>query len=221
MLLDFKNVDWSLFQLAKSGRTVKLLYNKEPVQFCTSTLYSPFGVKSTIKDWASFTEYTVDASINQSTNDVSIAFREFLDNLDKKIEELIKENINIFGLKNAESEFTYFPVLRENKEYPKLMKLQFPRDKNGNFETFFFDENKNKLKMNESNIEQNIPKRKMFKCIIECSKVWFFNGKAGSIWNTIQLKMSENKITQKENEEELSDEKNNNKNVYNQMLLID
>ena len=217
MLLDFQNVDWDLFKLAKAGRSVKILYNKEPLQFCTSTLYSPFGVKSIVKDWSSSTEYSVDISINQSTTEVAIVFREFLEKLDKKIEELTKQNVELFASKNGDSNFIYCPVLRENKNYPKLLKLQFPRDKNANFETFFFDENKNKIKIDESNIEQYISKGKLFKCIIECSKIWMYNGKVGSIWNTFQLKFTENKRPQNDTEQSNS----NDKNVYDKMLLID
>ena len=61
-MLDSKTIDDSLFKLAKSGRAIKLVYNKEPVQICTSTLYSPFGVKPIIKEWSNFTEYNIDCS---------------------------------------------------------------------------------------------------------------------------------------------------------------
>ena len=45
-LVNLETFDWNALKLAKSGRAVKLFYNKEPFQICTSSLYTPFGVKS-------------------------------------------------------------------------------------------------------------------------------------------------------------------------------
>ena len=219
MMIDYQNIEWDKFQLAKSGRAIKLLYKKEPVQFCTSTMYSPFGVKSVVKDWSPCTEYSLDCSINQSNNDVSVSFRTFLEELDNKIKELVKDNLDIFNSKSPTTEFTYCPILRENNNYPKLLKLQFPRDKNTNFETFFFDETKNKIKMTESNIEEQLRKGKLFKCILECSKIWLYNGKVGSMWNVIQLKFSDIKQQTQESTESLDTQ--NNQNVYTKNLIDD
>ncbi len=196
MLLDINNVDWSLLQLAKSGRGVKLIYNKEPVQFCTSSLYTPFGVNSLSKEWSNFNEYNVECSLNQSSSPTSSAFRLFLETLDSKIAELVTENAHLFA--NGTSG-TYTSILRDNGNYPKRIKLQFPRDKNGNFESVLFDDQKQKLLLNETNINECVSKGKIFKCIIECAKVWSFNGKVGSIWNIVQLKFSEQHQQQQEN----------------------
>jgi hypothetical protein len=193
-MIDIDNTNWDNFVLAKSGRTVKLLYNKELVQVCTSSLYTPFGVKSVNKDWSNFSEYNLDCSINNAMSGGAITFQEFLEKLDKKIQTLAQENIDIFARNGGEtSDFVYTPILRENGNYPKLMKLQLSRDKNGNFTSVLFDENKTKIMIDESNINELLTKGKIFKCIIECSKVWYFNGKLGSIWNVVQLKFSERK----------------------------
>jgi hypothetical protein len=181
-MIDIDTVNWDSFQLAKSGKTWKLLYNKEPVQFCTSTLYSPFGIKSVTKEWSTFSEYSLDCSLNQSNNVNATAFREFLEKLDEKVKELVEE-----AMQGA----TYHKILRENGNYPKLMKLQLNRDKNGNFHTVFFDENKEKLRVNEGNIDDLLPRGKTFRCIIECSKIWSYNDKVGSIWNIVQLKFAD------------------------------
>lgn len=189
-LIDINDVDWSAFSLGKSGRSVKLLYNKTPFQFCTSLLYTPFGVKSNSKDWAKFDEYYLDCSLNQSTSEQSCNFREFVDNLDKKIVDLINENKDLLNIQST-SEFMYNSILRENKNYPKLIKLQMPRDKNGNFDCFVFNSDKTKIKIDETNIEDVLVKGKIFKCIIECSKIWYFKEKVGSLWNIVQLKFAE------------------------------
>lgn len=214
MIVDLQNIDKELFKLGKSGRSVKLLYNKEALQFCTSSLYLPFGVKSVIKEWSNFTDYNIDCSLNQSTSENAIAFRNSIEQLDKIITELVKDNLTLFNSKNenANENFVYSPILRENGTYPKLMKLQLPRDKNGNFESFMFDDKKQKIKLNENNILEFLPKGKVFKCIIECSKIWYYNGKVGSIWNVVQLKFSEKPSKQNEVENTNNTNQSNNTN---------
>lgn len=216
-MLDLENIDWNNFKLAKAGRSIKLLYEKEPVQFCTSSLYSPFGVKSSVKDWNVFTDYVLDCSLNQSDYENNVAFKTFLDKLDAKIQELCKDNVNLFqtSSKNFDNNYTYSPLLRENGNYAKLLKLQLQRDKNGNFQSFVFDCNKDKIKINEDNIEETLCKGKVFKCIIECSKLWYYNGKIGSTWSIVQLKFNEKKVIDN------NSTNNNNDNVYNNLMIID
>uniref|UniRef100_A0A6C0H7Z1 Uncharacterized protein n=1 Tax=viral metagenome TaxID=1070528 RepID=A0A6C0H7Z1_9ZZZZ len=192
-MIDIDNVEWDKFVLAKSGRAVKLLYNKEPVQFCTSSLYSPFGVKSLDKDWSTFTEYNIDCSLNNAQTGNAVSFKEFIDKLDKKLQELAQNQSDIFTKGNG-GDFVYSPILRENGTYPRLMKLQMTRDKNGNFTSVVFDDSKNKIMIDESNINDILSKGKVFKCIIECAKIWYFNSKVGSIWNIVQLKLSERAV---------------------------
>jgi hypothetical protein len=194
-MIDINNIDWNAFALGKSGRAVKLLYNKEPLQVCTSSLFTPFGVKSSEREWSNFTEYYVDCSLNNASKENSVTFKEFIGRLDEKINELVRENISLFTTPKTVGDidtFTYTPILKENGSYPKLMKLQFQRDKNGNFESFMFDEDRNKISVNDNNISKNVARGKVFKCIIECSKVWLYNGRVGSIWNIVQLKFSQN-----------------------------
>lgn len=191
MILDLSDIDFNKFSLGKSGRSVKLLYDKQPFQFCTATLYTPFGVKNVAKEWTNFNEYWVDCSVNQSSNENSTTFRNFIDELDKRIVTLVNENSSLF--QNYSDKLEYCKILRENNNYPKLIKLQLPRDKNGNFESFVFDENKKKIRVTESIIEELLTRGKTFKCIVECSKIWVFNGKIGSMWNVVQLKLSEEK----------------------------
>lgn len=218
-MLDSKTIDDSLFNLAKSGRAIKLVYNKEPVQICTSTLYSPFGVKPIIKEWSNFTEYNIDCSLNQSNSENSVLFRETLERIDQIIQDLVKDNLNLFNVKD--DTFVYNNILRQNGNYPKLVKFNLPRDKNGNFESFIFDIKKDKVPISENNIEDILCKGKIFRSIIECVKVWCYNGKVGSIWKIVQLKFSE-----KENEDivknnTINNNVNDKNNIYTQLMIDD
>jgi hypothetical protein len=220
-VIDLQNLEIEKLKLGKSGRAVKLMYNKEPVQICTSTLYCPFGVKFVAKEWSNFTEYYIDCFLNNSKSDISVNFKKSIEHFDELIQKLVKENITLFNSKTetANEQFLYSPILRENGNYPKLMRLQLTRDKNGNFESFLFDENKQKISLKESNIENVLCKGKVCKTIIECVKVWYYNGKVGSIWKIVQLKFSEKSIDQGEPNEIDTDAKMNS--VYTQLMIID
>lgn len=215
-MIDINTIDWSELKLAKVGRSIQLLYNKKPFQFCTSPLYTPFGVKSVTKEWSAFDEFSIDCSLNQAQTEGAVRFRDFITQLDTKIQELVKENASLFNSNsgNPGAGFVYNTILRENGTYPKLMKLQLPRDKNGNFTSFVFDEQKNKIPINESNISDTLTRGKVFRCIIECSKIWSFGGKVGSIWNIVQLKFSDVKIVNSANN-------NVNPGVYNTLMISD
>ncbi len=218
-VIDLQTCDRSNFKLGKSGRAVKLFYDKEPLQICTSTMYLPFGVKSLNKEWSNFSEYNIDCSLNASSSEVSICFRKGIEQIDNIIQDLTKQNLDLFHSKNerATSDFKYSNILRENGTYPKLMKLQLPRDKNGNFESFIFDENKQKIAIDEENIDETLSKGKTFKAIIECSKVWYFNGKVGSIWKVVQLKFSDRNKDENPSYSLGSSESN----IYNQLMIED
>lgn len=216
-IVDLQNLDTSKLKLGKSGRAVKLFYDKEPLQLCTSTMYIPFGVKFTLKEWSSYAEYYMDCFLNNSTSEVSVNFRRSVENFDNVIRDLVKDNLSLFNSKTetASDNFEYSPILRENGSFPKLMRLQFSRDRNGNFESFIFDENKQKIAINENNIETVLCKGKTFKTIIECVKVWYYNGKVGSIWRIVQLKFSEKIISNEAEQQETGT------NIYNQLMIDD
>lgn len=196
-VLKLSDIDLEKLQLGKSGRAVKLVYEKESFQMHTIKLYTPFGVKSVNKEWSNITEYYIDCSLNQSDSEVAVEFRQQVEVLDQKIKNLVTDNTELFKGQNTDS-VVYNPILRENGTYPKLMRLQLPRDKNGNFTFFAFDENKGKIKITEANIENVLSKGTVFRGIVECQKVWLYNGKVGTIWNLVQLKMCKEFIKPKE-----------------------
>lgn len=214
--VDLQTLDITNLKLGKSGRAVRLLYGKEPLQLCTSTMYIPFGVKFSVKEWTNYPEYYLDCFLNNSKSDISINFKNCIERLDGMISDLVKDNLRLFDSKNetAKRDFEYSPILRENGQYPRLMRLQISRDRNGNFESFVFDENKQKVPIDENNIETVLCKGKTFKTIIECSKVWYYNGKVGSIWKVVQLKFSERTVSNEP-------EENTGENVYNTLMIDD
>jgi len=56
--IDLQTLDIANLKLGKSGRAIKLMYGKEPLQLCTSTMYIPFGVKFSVKEWTNYPEIT-------------------------------------------------------------------------------------------------------------------------------------------------------------------
>lgn len=188
------DLNLSLLKIAKCGRMVKLVYNKEPLQLVTEKMYTPFGVKVNTNNYSSFTNCHLDSSLNQSSSEVSVKYGKALESLDARIIELLKESEHLFT--NTEStiediETIYSPILRPNKTYPKLMKISLPRDTKGNFEFVVFNELRQKVQITDSNIEEILCKGTVFKGIIESGKVWYYNGRFGTTWNLKQMKFSE------------------------------
>lgn len=196
--ININELDFSQLKIAKSGRMLKLVYNKEPLQLVTGMMYTPFGVKGNTNNYSNFTNYHLDCSLNQSNSEASVKYRESLEALDRKIVELIQESQDLFNTGNDNIDFSdvqnvYSPVLRENKTFPKLMKITLPRDSKGNFDFVIFDEGKSKVFVDDNSIEQVLTKGKIFKGIIECGKVWYYKGRFGTMWNLKQMKFVENK----------------------------
>lgn len=199
--VNLSDIDLSQLKLAKSGRMIKIMYNKEPLQLVTGKMYTPFGVKVNTNNYSNFTNCHLDCSLNQSNSEVSVKYRESLEALDKRIIELIQESLHLF---TTDMDYSpedipniYSPILRENKTFPKLMKITLPRDTKGNFDYVIFDESKEKITITDSNIEEVLCKGKIFKGIIECGKIWYFKGRFGTTWNLKQLKFVESTVVDK------------------------
>lgn len=215
--LDFKNLN-----LGKSGRSVKLLYDKQSINMSTNVLYMPFNLNTYKRQWSNYDDYTVDCYIDSGHSD-----NEYIQKMNKfndVIFDLVKSNLHLFNVPENE-QITFTPFYRENKTFPKLLKLHLPRDQNGNFTTQFFDENSNKIFVDENNIQTILSKKASFKTIINCTKVYLYQNKAGCAWDILQLKLVQN--TKDINTSDCSDngsEDNNttvNSNIYTQMSLID
>lgn len=221
--INLLDLDVSKLKLAKSGRSIKIIYDKEPLQIVTGKLYTPFGVKIVSNNYSAFSTCYIDCSLNQSTSETSIKYRELLETLDNKIIDLIKDSLHLFNTGNLNFEpediaNIYSPMLRNNKTFPKLMKLMLSRDSKGNFESVIFDENKDKIIINEKSLEDVLCKGKIFKTIIECNKIWYYNGRFGTTWNIKQLKFVNN-IPIDENTTD--NNTNTNNNIYQNIMILD
>jgi hypothetical protein len=183
-VLKIQDINYNNLILAKSGKATKLLYDdtenktKNNLKIFTPKLQVMFS-KSVDKEWAKFSEFSIDCYIHD--DDKISEFEEFDENLQNKIKS---ENKSLYG------DLDYFPFLKPNKDYPKLIKMIFPRDSQGNFETVFFDKDKNKILLTESNILDLFSRGTVFKGVVECVKIWCFNNKFGTIWNLSQLRIS-------------------------------
>ena len=229
VLMSLNDINFDNLNLGKSGRSVKLIYDKQSLQMSTNTLYMPFNLNKYKKQWSNHEDYTVDCYIDNSQLNGDYIQR--LTDLNESIFELIKSQRNLFNVPEDE-DITCAPFYRDNKTFPKLLKLQLPRDTNGNFTTQFFDENSEKIYVDENNIDEILTKKSTFKTIIECSKVYLYQGKAGCIWNILQLKLSpkQQEILISDASDTSSDEgsytsngsnASNGKSVYTQMAMID
>jgi predicted transcriptional regulator len=223
-MLSIEEVDFNELRLAKSGRTVKLLYGveKKPLQIKTPKLYSPFGLKVFNNSYSQFNDCSIDCSIQTTGQDKVSELHAKFNALTARIKELINEQLSLFGVKDPITDIQLGEIFRENGAYPKLMKINCPRDKNGNFDFVIFDENKEKIRITDSNIESILTKGKTFVAILECNKIWYYKEKFGISWNIIQGRF--NKKKEKEAEKDTnSDQMNENDsgNIYMQKLLIE
>lgn len=218
--INLSELDLSLLKIAKSGRNIKLVYNKEPLQLVTGKMYTPFGVKVNTNNYSSFTNCQLDCSLNQSSSESSIQYACGLEALDSKIMELLKESEGLFNLGNSsintdEIENIYAPILKPNKTYPKLIKIMLPRDTKGNFEFVVFDKSgKSKVAITDSNIEEVLCKGIIFKGIIECSKMWYYNGRFGTTWNLKQMKFCDQNTSE-------TNMNTGNPEVYQSLMIMD
>ena len=197
-----ENFDQSQLKIAKSGRAVSLRYSNNPFQLSSCKMYAPFGINGKSNDYSPFTNWTLDCSINQNQSESSLTYQTTIDKIDQSLVDLIKSNNHLFNPKDIQyidfeqdiNDF-YSPILRQNKTYPKLMKLSFPRDRNGNILAVLFDENSKKIALNDDCIEELLGKGTVFKCIVEFSKFWCFQNRIGSTWNVLQLRICPRKKT--------------------------
>jgi hypothetical protein len=213
--INILELDLSKLKLGKSGRTLKLIYEGNPLQLVTTKMYAPFGVKIYNNDYSHFTNCHIDCNVSETNMKIKEAYQK----LDDKIKELImNSNEKAFNEINFEDPTFYSSMFKGNSNYPKLMKISLPRDKNGNFDFVIFDDNKDKVKMNDSTIENVLGKRIVFKSIIECNKIWAYKGKIGVTWNLVQMRLvPKSEQNEAEPEENIPSEQN----IYTQNLMID
>ena len=230
--MDLLTLNMNTLNIVKSGKIVKLMSDSQILNVKTCELYMPFNISKFKKQWSTFEDYTIDCYVNNQNNSNSMEYVNKLNMLDNHILELTKKNLHIFGVSDVNVQCNYQPMYRDNKTFPKLIKLQLPRDTNGNFTTQFFDHNSKIVIVNEKNIDSILYKKVIFKALITCSKVWYYQNKIGTIWNVVQLKLSdtssnEYNIIDKDDKDEIleNDQANaeidNEKTVYNKYSFLD
>lgn len=196
MSVNLLELDLNSLELVKHGKTIKLMRmdnnNLVPLKITTGIMYIPFGVKTYNNSYSSFNSCHIDCSLNQSKSEISVRYREVMQKLDERILELIKKNLDLFDkiVCSDDDEINYSPLLRDNQNYPELIKISLPRDRNGNFVFFLFNEKKEKIPVDDSNIDEVLSKGKTFKSVLDCGKIWYYNDRFGSVWNLEQLRFT-------------------------------
>lgn len=201
-------------QFCKSGKITKLFNNgNEQLKIFTTPLYLPFGLGKK-NSFNNTTEYFLDCFISTNNPEYE-SFINYIDNLESEIKNVIKTQYKTLDNKLT-NEPGYYPILRNNKNYPKILKINFKRDAQGNFLTMLFDENKNKIKLTENNISDIFTKNTSFKCLIECTKLWLFQNQIGSYWHITQIKLEKQEPSHNDDEEGTND---NPDDIYNTILI--
>lgn len=164
--MNFAKLDISTVTLCKSGKSLKVFDSmKAPLELQSCRMYCPFNPSKFENKWSGMYDYSISCYTEDD-------FHNFSSKLDKRIEECLG-NFTTSEL---------VPSLKENMNYPKLFRLKLPRDSNGNFNVIIFDQDKNKIKLTEDNIDQVFCKKRVFKCIMQCEKITDWNNKASIQW---------------------------------------
>ncbi len=204
--IKWKEIDFNKIKIGLDKKTVKLYYEKtnengdlitEDLQIQFPHMYLPFGLKENENksQWSNFKEYYFDCSLRHDSEESN--FNTFLNNLNSRIMNLINEHDNF---KENCDENNYGKIERSGK-YKSLMKLNIQRDKEGNFNSYFFKYNSakkhDKLLIKDENINNTLKQGTIFIPTINCSKIYYYKDKFGSIWNIVQMliiETFENKI---------------------------
>lgn len=149
--MNFTDIDIQKTSTCKSGKSLKIVNDmKKPLELQTGVLYSPFGVSKFENKWSGLYDYSVSCYVDEK-------FEKFITELGEHVAKT--------------GNLTVVPGMKVNGDYPKLFKLKLPRDSNGNFNFVVFDNDKQKIRVTEDNVEEIFCKKRTFKCIIQCEKV--------------------------------------------------
>lgn len=191
----------SELNLAKVRKSVKLVDStNKSFQVTSGELFLPFGVSSWENKYSDYNDYSVQCYVNKTEG-----FENFCEDLNAQIVDVLGKS-SMFDTSNSE----IASILKQNKDFPKLLKINLPRDRFGNFDFVVFDEDSNKIMVTENNVDNIFCKKRTFKCIFENMKVWEYNGRIGTIWNMVQAKyykiQESNNATEGASEGTLGDE---------------
>lgn len=172
--------------LVKSGKSIRVIdtETRKPLRVTSKELYLPFGVSSWENQYSKFQDYSLQTYVN-----IDPEFEKYCEELDEKVKSLCLSS-PLF--ENGE----YKSLLKQNKDFPRLFKINLPRDRFGNFDFVVFDKDLNKIMVTEDNVEYIFCKKRTFTCIFESCKVWQYNGSIGTIWNLVQVKYKDLEVVE-------------------------
>jgi hypothetical protein len=194
--IKWKEIDFNKIKIGLDKKTVKLYYEKtnengdvisEDLQIQFPHMFLPFGLKENENksQWSNFKEYYFDCSIRQDSEESN--FNNFLNNLNSRIMTLINEQSSF---KEDCIENNYGKIEKTSK-FKNLIKLNIQRSKDGNFNSYFFKYNSakkhDKLLIKDENINDILKYGTIFIPTINCSKIYYYKDKYGSVWNLVQM----------------------------------
>ena len=199
----WKEFNFDCLKIGLDKKTPKLYYerrdeNDAPVldelQIQFPHMNVPFGIKENEhkNQWSNFKEYYFDCSLKHSVEEEN--FNNFMQKLNEKIKSLINE---CSSFKEPCTDDNYGNIERTGK-FNSLIKLNVLRDKEGNFNSYVFRYNSakkhDKVLIKDENIHEVIKAKTIFIPIVNCSKIYYYKERYGSIWNLIQMLIIEKQV---------------------------
>jgi hypothetical protein len=163
--LHLKDLSLLPIQIYNKGKIVNLSIENDPLKFSIGPMFLPFDIKFYPNKWTNIDDVSLDCSLNKQAVDYN-SLNEKMCELDNHLSNLITENSNF-----KDSVYTSF-YKNNNPSYPKLCKLNFMRDKFGNFKTMIYDENRQKIEYNEKTLPEIMKRHTVFNVLITSNKIW-------------------------------------------------
>ena len=174
------------------GNVVYMKYNDQKITYQTPVLTAPFGLSTYTEDKTGMKKFSIDASFRDYDIDPKInMFYQKMCDLDKFIvEHAVKNSKQWFGKKHSKEiiENFYRPLIKESKQpekYAPTIKLKIQTYKNGNYNMESYDQERNKV-----NMDEEFKPGAKFQAILELGSVWFVNKTMfGVTFRVVQLQM--------------------------------
>lgn len=189
--IDLNDVKVSDLILTKDKRKVfNVLYKNRPLMIQTPTMYAPFGV-SEYKPNGEVLGVSLDLSFgkeDQPEYDDLRRFRAFVEAIETKLIQKVAENSHkCFGSvydANAVREHHFKSQIRdkENNEYPALLKVKIPKDREDRFPGKVFD-----LDRKERDLKF-VAKGSKVTAILELRSGWIVSSNCGVTFKAEQLR---------------------------------
>jgi hypothetical protein len=161
------------------NRFLSVFYNKKKLGVKLPKLRIPFDTKIS-------TFGSIELNLSLGANEDLISK---VEEIDRQIVAFAEEH----GWNTEDSE--YVPMLKKSSgnAYPPTIRVKVPV-KDGVIATTFFDENKQEIEVkNEDEICALLPKTTHILTAIECTGVWFMNGRYGISWKLSQARVEKPK----------------------------